>query len=540
MVHRLLLAITAGFLFVGAAPAAEPLREVIDRHIAAAWKREKIAPPATATDAVFLRRVYLDLCGSIPTWQEAKAFLGDADPKKREKLIDRLLADPRYAQQQADKWDMVYFGRNPPGYKTNERGRFQAWLREQFAENTPYDEWARAILLAEGNSADDGPPMFLVQYKDKPEDATEAITQRFLGVQLQCARCHDHPFESWKQTDFFGMAAFLARLEVVTVGKKGQLNKFAIGEKNTGDIMFTGPATDQRPGKKGTPIKPKFLHGEQLKEPPLPKDVKDPRRFPANKMPPKPHFSRKEKLANWITDPGNPYFSRAVANRVWAQYMGRGLVHPVDNMSESNKPTHPELLDALAKALVERNFDLKWCIREIVSSRAYQAAAAGDVAEPQPRWYERAKVRPLSAEELAEAWRVATNYVAVDSKAAEKLKAARFYPFTSGYMLQFFGRPNDGTGVFQGGLHEHLYLNNGQVTSVISNREGGLLHAVAEGKESWPQRVERLFLATLSRRPSQAETEKFTAFLSAEEQPHDRVKEAIWALLTCSEFRFNH
>ena len=139
---------------------------------------------------------------------------------KREKLIDRLLDDPQFAQPQADVWDQVLFRRNPPGYQTNIRGAFQEWLRKQFEQNTPYDHWVGAILRAEGNSVDDGPPMWFCQYNRKPEDATEAITQKFLGIQLQCARCHDHPFEEWTHLDFYGMAAFVARLESSTWPKK--------------------------------------------------------------------------------------------------------------------------------------------------------------------------------------------------------------------------------------------------------------------------------------------------------------------------------
>ncbi len=303
-----------------------PLRAVIDEQVQAAWQKEKLTPARPATDAEFLRRIYLDLCGSVPTYDETVSFLADNSPDKRATLIDRLLDDPRYAQHQADVWDLILFSRNPPGFDTDKRDGIQGWLRDQFAKNTPYDVMVLAILRAEGNTLDHGPPMFYVQYRNQPEDANEAISQIFLGVQLQCARCHDHPYETWKQTDFFGMAAFLARLEVVTVGKANNLTKYAIGEKNSGDILFTGPAKDQSPGKKGEPLKPRFLLGAALDEPPLPKDYKEVK-FEANKPPPPPKFSRKDQLAAWITQPDNPYFARAIANRVWAQFLGRGLVH---------------------------------------------------------------------------------------------------------------------------------------------------------------------------------------------------------------------
>ncbi len=521
--------------------AEERLRDVIDRQVTQAWQTQKIKPAAPADDAEFLRRIYLDLAGTIPTWEEARTFLDDESNGKRTALIDRLLDDPRYAQHQADEWDLLYFGRHPPGYDADKRAGFQRWLREQFAQNTPYDKIARAVLKAEGNTAQQGAPMFLVQFSNKPEDATVKITQTFLGVQLQCAQCHDHPYEPWTQLDFFGMAAFLARLQTVSAGEHEKEKKIFLGEKNRGDINFVGPAKEAEPGKKGTPVPPKFLAGEVLTEPEPPKDEKE-QRLPDGKEPPRPAFSRKDALAEWITAKANPYFTRAVANRVWAQFLGRGIVHPVDNMSESNPPSHPELLEVLTAELAAHEFDLKWFIRELVNSQTYQLSSRGDVADERPLWFERARTRPLSAEELAEAWRTAVNLVAIDPKAKEQLaKGERFYPVGE-YQKRFLGSPADGVGNFRGGLQEHLYFNNGGIDRLFDTRAGGLLHDVSETmKESpWGERVERIYLSILSRRPTDEEREKFVAYLSQEERPHERVREAVWTLLTCSEFRFNH
>ena len=516
--------------------AAEPLRQVIDEKISAKWKSQNITPTEKSSDGEFVRRVYLDLLGVTPSYDEAIAFLNDADPQKREKLIDKLLEHPRFGLHQADVWDMVYFGRNPPGYGTDKREGFQTWLAEQFQKNTPYHEWVGEILRAEGNTVEQGAPMFFVQYKNRPEDATEAVTQKFLGVQLQCARCHDHPFDDWKQTDFYGVAAFFARLNVVDVGNKNKQKAYAIGEKNLGDVLFTGPAIDQKPGQKGEPIAPKFLTGELLEEPAPPKDVKDPRNFPSGKIPPAPYFSRKNALADWITDPKNPYFAKAAVNRIWGQFLGKGIVHPVDNLSPNNPPSHPELLEALTQAFVESGFDVKALVREILNSEAYQLASSGSATEAMPLWYERARFRPLSAEELFESWLIAAGYPE-EPKPEDRF---RVRGFTWDYLRQAFGRPNDGQGNFQGGLGEHLYLNNGQVHQLISKSPGSLYHALSSSKDPWENRVERMFVQVLSRRPSPAETEKFTAYLSEDKDADDRLHEAIWTLMTCSEFRFNH
>lgn len=527
------------------ATGAEPLRDVIDREVEKAWKENGITPAEPSTDAVFLRRVYLDLVGTIPTYDEAIAFLDDTDPEKRAKLVDRLLDDPRFGRKQGDEWDLVLFTRNPAGYDTRERPGFEKWIAERFNENTPYDEWARSILKAEGNTAEHGPSMYLLQYERRPLDAAVSVSKIFLGVQLECARCHDHPFEDYTQLDFYGMAAFYERLRKVELGTtdvgvhKG-VKKIVLGEMNTGEVLFSGPATDQTPGKKGDAVAPKFMQGDALDEPPLPEGTTDPKSFPAKKLPPAPHFSRKDALADWITSPDNPWFAKAVANRIWGQFIGRGLVDPVDNLAPSNPPSHPELLEALANGLVEHDFDLKWYIREIVNSRTYQLGHGGEVEEARPRWFERARTRPLSAEELVDAWRVATDYVAARSDAEERIAKNRFDPLTSGYALRFFGRPNNGVGDFQGGLSEHLYLNNGQIGSLVSTAKGGLHDQVMTSEEPWEQRVDRLFVAILSRRPDSAERERFVAHLTATDDARDPLREAMWVLMTCSEFRFNH
>jgi len=512
--------------------AQEPVRRVIDAEIKKGWQNAKVTPAKPSTDAEFLRRVSLDLAGVIPTHDETLAFLDSKEPDKRDKLIEKLLADPRFAQHQADVWDLVLFGRNPPGYETQRRDGFQTWLRSRFEKNIPYDQWAGELLRADGTSTENG-ALYLAQWRNAPEDAIEAVTQTFLGVQLQCARCHDHPFEEWKQLDFYGMAAFLARLDVVTVGKNGNQQIFAIGERNLGEVRFTGPVKDAKPGDKGQPVKPRFLLGEELAESPLPKDFKE-ERFAANKMPPKPKFSRKDALAGWITKADNPFFARSVANRVWAQFMGRGLIHPVDNMSASNTASHPELLDALTKGLIAHKFDLKWYIRELVSSEVYQLSGRG-TGEPMPEWFQHARSRPLSAEELVESWQVATGYLATESLGAKKTEKDRLRPLGNGYTIQFFGNPTTGTGDFQGGLREHLYLNNGPLGSMIGVK-GGLAEFVGDAKKPVGERVERLFVATLNRRPAPEEVKKFSAYLTE----GNSASEAVWVLMTCSEFRFNH
>jgi Protein of unknown function (DUF1549)/Protein of unknown function (DUF1553) len=520
------------------AEAERPLRQVIDAEVRAAWQRETVTPAGRAADAAFLRRVTLDLVGTIPTHDEARQFLQDTSPDKRGKLIDRLLDDPRFAAQQADVWDLVLFGRNPPNFSevTRYRPVFRKWLAEKFAKDEPYDRWVRELLLAEGDTKEDGPPLFYVQFRGQPEETAVAVSRIFLGSQLQCARCHDHPSGLWTQRDFYGLAAFFARL--VVLEPAGDKKGYRIAEKSTGEVLFTGPASEQKPGQKGEPIPPTFLGGAKLDEPPLPKDFKEPDLKAAKELP-RPVFSRKEKLAEWVTSADNPYFARAAVNRVWGQFLGRGLVHPVDNLSPKNAASHPALLQTLQEEFIAHRFDLKWLIRELVNSETYQLASAGEAAEP--LWFEQARLRPLSAEEMLAALRVATGFDDAARAAGGKPGEEKLPSGLNEYFLRHFGTPTDGRGDFQASLTERLFLsNNAAVRQLIQRRKGNLADGLLTAQDPWPERVDRLFLSVLSRPPRPEERERFVGYLTSDPKAEALVEEAIWVLVNTGEFRFNH
>ncbi|PAW89290.1 MAG: hypothetical protein B9S33_03575 [Pedosphaera sp. Tous-C6FEB] len=520
-------------IWLGATAQAvdQPLRQQIDTQVLAAWKKEGLKPTPRSDDATFLRRVHLDLLGTIPTHDEARQFIDDADGQKRDKLITRLLGDPRFAQHQATLWDLTIFGRNPPGGdSTRNRTPFREWLTGKFAQNEPLDRWVRALLVAE----EEGSELFYAAYQNKPEDLTEAFSRTFLGTQLQCARCHDHPYTDLKQRDFYGMAGFFVRLVVMDQGTSGtgekQVKKFKIGEKGSGDVLFAGNMKEAKPGKKGEPVKPAFLRGEALAEPPLPAGYKEPEFKTGTKSFPKPEFSRKEKLAEWATASANPFFARAAVNRVWGQFMGRGIVHPVDDFEADNKPALPALLDTLTREFVAHQFDLKWLIGELVRSEAYQLASTGPAKEALPKFYERARLRPLSAEEIQASLRV------IGGDATQSSDGV-----TSEYFRRFFGEPTNGQGEFQGRLSEHLFLNNSEnVRAFLRRKKGNFTDTLLVSTEPWEARVDRMFLAVLSRLPSAAERAKFAAYLQSDPKPEPLVEEALWVLVNLSEFRFNH
>jgi hypothetical protein len=350
---------------------------------------------------------------------------------------------------------------------------------------------------------------------------------------LQCARCHDHPYDVWTQKDFYGVAGFFVRLVVQESGS-GNARTFTVGEKGLGEVHFSGAAKDQAPGKKGDPVRPRFLGGANLEEPPTPKDAKEPTPKAGEKLP-KPAFSRKQKFAEWLSAADNPYLARAVANRVWAQFMGRGIVHPVDDFQKENVPSHPELLRALTEGLTDHGFDLKWLIREVVNSQAYQLAGTGPVTAALPRHFERARVRPLSAEEVMASLRTATAFDA-DAKPGTPL------PNAGGeYFLRYFGEPTNGLGDFQGSLAEHLFANNGEhIRAFARRKKGNLTDQLLTATDVWEKRIDRLFLAVLCRLPKQAERDRFAAFIGEGPKPDARVEDAVWVLLNSSEFRFNH
>ena len=526
-------------LAVGGMNAAEgTLSATIDREISAAWSREKITPPERSSDAVFLRRIYLDLVGMIPGWEETTTFLADTDSQKRAKLIDKLLADPRYGRQQAQVFDLAMLTRDHKlvegtvGYRN--RGRFREWLAKQFATNEPYDRIAAKILQAE----EDGSQLYFAVYANTDE-MVAAVSRFFLGTQIQCAKCHNHPFETWTQKDYHGMAGFFARTVSVEVPGKPEITnqkgkQYLVGEKAVGEALFSLEKIDPKTKKKETiPIPPKFLLGDALKEPEPPKDYVEPKLKPGE-VPPKPAFSRRQKFIEWMIGKDNPFFAKAAANRVWAQFMGRGFVHPVDDFGSSSTPSHPELLKAIETELVAHKFDLNWLVREIVNSHAYQAADLGDVKDALPKFFERAPVRPLSVEELTASLQIA---MGLGLDAALKTEPNKD-------ILQHLGKPTDGQGRFQGSLTEHLFFHNGDgFRGMCRPNKGNLAEKLLTGTENWSQKVERMFLSILSRPPAGDEREQFVQYLGADgndpKLAAQRIEDAIWVLVSSSEFRFN-
>src|SRR5207253_1548859 len=298
----------------------------IDEKLIAKWRDLGLTPSPTCDDAEFFRRIHLDAIGTLPAPADVKKFLADGDPKKREKAIDAVLSRPEFVDFWAYKWgDLLRINRTA----LEEKGMwsFHNWVRGSLRDNKPVDEFVRDIVLAEGSTFTEGPANFY-RIGRNAEEWAETVTQVFLGVRMQCAKCHHHPFEKWSQDDYYGMAAFFVR-----VGTKNS-QEFGIfgGER----VLHLLPAGEQTHPRKGGVVKPHPLDGSETDDP----------------------FDRRRKLAEWLTAKDNPFFARNIVNRFWGYFMGRGLVEPLDDLRATNPATNPELLDALARDFAEHGFDL--------------------------------------------------------------------------------------------------------------------------------------------------------------------------------------
>jgi hypothetical protein len=511
-------AIALGFVLFGAggAHAAPPdpsaLAHKIDAHLDARLKAEAVTPAPRADDAELLRRAYLDLTGRIPAPRDVHDFLADKDPDKHAKLINELLDSPRYAVHFAAVWRAALL----PELAADAQVRvfqpgFEAWLRLKFRANVPYDELVRELLTVP-ISADPRAPEAVLRdpvkpnalaffaVKDaKPENLAAATARVFLGVQIECAQCHDHPFGRWERDQFWQTAAFFAGIE------------------RSGDDAFA-PVSDVRrriitiPNTKRTQPAT-YLDGAEPKW----TDGADPRAV----------------LAGWVTAKTNPYFARATANRVWGLMFGRGIVEPVDDFSDANKPSHPELLDDLAQALADADFDLKFLIRAIGRTNAYQRTSARmNAAQDDPRRFARMAVKGLTGEQLYDSLAIATGYRDPGGRTTARDR----------FLAQFALRGS--TTEPETSITQALALMNGRFLNLVTSAEGSpTLVAVCETPNlTMTERIEALYLAALSRKPTAKERERMEKFIAADGtgKSAERLADVFWVLLNSAEFRLNH
>ena len=487
----------------GGSPTAAVTAQ-IDAIFDQEWQAAKIAPQV-ADDAMFLRRATLDLTGLIPTVGEVRGFLNDSRPDKRAKLIADLLRRPRHARLMAGVWRDVLLPHNTP---ETAAAAFEIWLQGKFRDNVAYDALVREILTAQGTSNQSVPVVFFASNHTKPEELAASASQAFLGLQVRCAQCHDHPFTQWKQADFWGFAAFFARTQ---------------GPSNVGELV---PVADRADGEVRHPKTLKVL---------LPKPMDGPEMAATTSEP------RRAVLARWVTSGENPYFARAAVNRAWWVLFGRGLVQPVDDLGPHNPSTHEAVLTLLATDFVQHDFNLRRTLEIIAGTRAYQTSSTphqpGTAADPDEN-YATMAVRSLSPQQV---------YDALLQAAGERESLERPGPEAVAERRAFLAQldaPTRQPTEYQGGIPQALMLLNGPLVARLTNpTTGDFLAALIDSpflKDE--QRVETLFLATLSRFPRVEERERMQKLLSSKTTSAARAQtlgDIHWALLNSTEFVLN-
>jgi hypothetical protein len=501
-----------------------PEANYVDTHTFAKLKQLTIAPSDLCTDYEFVRRAYLDCTGRMPTTAEAKAFLADNDPKKRGKLVDALVETPEFADFWALKWADVLRNSRKTLQVKGSYG-FQAWLRGHLMKNTPWDKVVRELVTANGNTHANPPANYYRIAKD-PQSLAETTAQLFLGVRMQCAKCHNHPFERWSQDDYYGMAAWFARVKTRPETVLGTKPAGAAAQQ-LAEVVYAardGEVTQPRTGKT---MKPRYIGTGDA-------DV------PAGE-------DRRAKLADWLTSEKNAFFAKSVANRVWFHLMGKGIVDPVDDFRDSNPACNDELLDALAADFAKSGFDMKALVKTVMKSRTYGLSAQPTESnKDDTKYFSHAVTKLLTAEQLLDA---ICDFTAVPEKFAGLPLGTRATALPDGEVnhpfLKAFGQPARELACecereSDGNLAQALQLINGPTVNEkvrsANNRLGKLLAANA-GDDAI---LDELFHAALARAPFDDEKKISLGHVAKGADKRKAWEDVVWALINTREFLFRH
>jgi len=506
---------------------AFPVQTLVDQHTHKKWRDLGLVPSELCSDEQFIRRLSIDLTATLPTPAQVAAFVDDKDPKKRDKLVDSLLESEEYTYYFANKWaDILRVKRRNQPDRARGTFAFHDWILNSIAHDKPYDEFARGILGASGDEVSNPPTVWYKELQN-PEQFVDDTAQVFLGLRLACAQCHHHPYEKWSQDDYWGIAAFFGRVARKRVPEPGEANQQQGGRQ----VVYTrsrGNVTNKRTGQAAI-MKP--LDGKPMEVGPY----DDPR----------------QKLVDWMVAADNPFFARAVANRYWAHFLGRGIIDPLDDMRVTNPPTNPELLDALAKDLVDNKYSLKHLIRTICKSRTYQLdSTPNEFNKHDKQNYARYYPRRMSAEVLFDA----VNLVADSPVPFGGLPQDRHAPkraimlpdesFPS-YFLDVFGRPQrisacECERVSEANLAQALHLLNSDEIQNKLARAGGRADMLAKDKRPDAEKVDEMFLWAFARKPSEEQRNTALAHIGKHAMNKKAAYENIlWALLNTKEFIFN-
>jgi hypothetical protein len=504
-----------------------PVSNYIDDLVFAKLKTIGMPPSDICDDGTFIRRITLDITGRLPTAEEMKDFMASKDANKRAQLTDSLLDSPEYAEYFANKWSALL--RNQRTQPTYARGSylFWSWIRDSFADNKPFDQFAREVVAASG-SLDQHPPVAWYRQVKEPKQQMEDVAQLFLGTRMQCAQCHHHPFEKWSQQDYYGFAAFFANVSRKTATAKDEEIIF----NKRGAAQMTNIRTKQ-------PVMPTSLGSEAAKLRP----EQDPRL----------------ELANWMSKKENPFFAHTLVNRYWKHFFNRGLVEPEDDMRETNPPVNPELLSAMAAEFVKSGYDLKALVRSIATSTTYQLSAVPNAHNAKDRQnFSRYYPKRLNAEVLYDS---VNRLLDVESAFAGQAPGTRAVALPdnsynqSNYFLTVFGRPDSSSAcecerTQEASLAQSLHLLNAADIQNQLTRGNGRADRMAKDTRPEDDKVTDVYHIALSRDPNATEMKlaqdhvaKKTAGKKDQEAlaaKKEAFEDILWALLNTKEFLFNH
>jgi hypothetical protein len=513
--------------------ASAPRNNFIDELVTQHLELLNLPPAGPADDATFLRRIYLDTVGKLPSAEEARAYLADSSTDKRNRLIESLLARDEFVDFWAYQWSDLLLV-NGTRLRPDAVKAFYSWIRDRVRDNTPWDEFARQIVLARGGSLENGATNFYALHQD-PETMTENISQAFLGLSIGCAKCHNHPLEKWTNDQYYAMSNLLARVRAKGWG----------GDARNGDgvrTVFVASRGDLVQPSTGKPQPPAPLDGE-----PLDNDEAD---------------ARREYLAEWLTAAENPYFARAIANRIWANYFGVGLVEPIDDLRLSNPASDEQLLAALSQYLVEHNYDLKALMRIVLQSAAYARSSTpvGDGLSDSrnfSHYYPKRLMAEVALDAISQVTAEPSEFAEVEFPGADFVKTD-FYAkgtralqlYDSAVVSQFlrtFGRHQRTVACQcersnEPSLVQALHLSNGDtILKKLAATDGKLESLITSGLPNY-RIVEELYLSALSRYPTDAELSQILPIIgeAPAQERRKALEDVFWAVLSSREFLFNH